>query len=167
MRARWKCLAAASTLMIAQSAAAQSLHSFELGGEVDSRATVAVTIPLGGNRSSSETTPRVEFSLQSQRISTATAPDPFRFDSYRRDQFAIQQTNFALTFERNPRLLLNGQRVATYGPRLTADEDDGEGGGGPSTGVIVVGVLVAAAVAGTVFTVTDIRDGISDLTDPD
>lgn len=56
----------------------------------------------------------------------------------------LQAAKFALTLEHNPRLLLNGARVATFGPRLTAQEDeDTDGGGGGDTVLYVVGGLVA------------------------
>ena len=143
---------------------AQSLNGFENEGRVESRAMVGVSIPLGQAKRSEQTAPRVDFSFRSGRIGRSA-----RFDHDVRKAPDIgwqpeRGSTLSLTLQGSPRLMLNGQRLATFGPELYADaEEEKDYGGGVSPwligGAAVLGVLVWATFETT--------DELEDIIDPD
>lgn len=152
------CLFAAGTTLIAQAASAQSLRDFQYDRASDTRASAAITIPLGARRGSAQAAPRFDFSLSTQSVGASNTVTPLRFDpDFQRRTLTAAKLSF--TLEQNPRLLLNDQRVATFGPRLTADEDEKSGGLGTG-GWILVGV--GAAIGGGFLIAQAVEDDIAD-----
>jgi len=160
---------AALILVFAGSGAqAQSYPNLDLQGRNDVRATASVTIPLGARRGSDAARPRLDFAMQSSVMSGARdqAELPITSDLRRR---VIGQTRVSFTLEQNPRLLMNGNRIVSFGSRLTADEDETEdaNGGGGNTALYVIGGILTLGVVGSVALYTDGRDALSDLVGPE
>ena len=146
--------------------AQQSLRDFENAGQSDLRASVSISIPLGGPKRNVESEPRIDFAMQSQRLQPETPRFQIAVDPVTVNSIAVRRTALSLTLERNPQMLVNGQQVATFGPRLNADEEEAESGGeGGDTALYVIGglVLVGGAMA---IVVTDTRDALSDAIGP-
>lgn len=131
-----------ATALLSQGVAAQSLRDLNSNAGNDVRASAAITIPLGAVPRSSESKPRLEFSFETQRMDGPRSVTPLRFDPDF-DRQTLQTTRFAFTLEQNPRLLLNDERMATFGSRLTADEDNDSGGGSNAAGGILLGLGAA------------------------
>lgn len=165
------CLFAAGAGLLAQGAQAQSqghsMRDLEGSGHNDTRANASITIPLGARRGSDAAKPRFDFSVATQTLGTSRTLTPLRFDANYERQ-TLRAATVSLTLEQNPRLLMNGQRVATFGPTLTADEDgdaDGKGGGLGTGGAILIGLgLLSGAV---LIATLETADEINDLVDPD
>lgn len=140
-------LFAAGTALCTQAASAQSLRDFQHDRVTDTRASAAITIPLGAQRGSAQAKPRFDFTLATQNVGTSHSVTPLRIDPDFERQ-TLRAAKLSFTLEQNPRLLLNDQRIATFGPRLTADEEEGEDGGGGlgTAGWIVLGVGALAGV---------------------
>lgn len=148
--------------MTQSASAQQTLQEYEIAGQSDFRAVVSATIPLGGNRSDARAAPRLDLALTGRdyRPRDVQADTPaFRYQPPER------RVAFSLTMEQNPRLLINGERITSFGPRLTADEDEERSGGGNTALYILGGVLVVGTVA-AVVTTTEIRDEFSDAIGP-
>lgn len=145
--------------------AQQSLRDFEAVGQSDVRATASITIPLGGPRdASTETAPRLDFSLVNRRYQVDDVPSELLLDNRRAPGFFERRTALSFTIEQNPQLFLNGRRVATFGPTLTAQEDQGDesDGGGLSTGAgIAIGAGVILGLS--VILATTLEDEIENL----
>lgn len=158
-------LLAAGTALWVQGASAQSLRDFQHDSVTDTRASAAITIPLGARGGSSEAKPRFDLTLATQQIGGSQSVTPLRLDTNVQRQ-ALREAKVSLTIEHNPRLLLNDQRVATFGPRLTADEDDQDGGGGLSTGA---GIAIGLGILGGAFLWAGLEtaDELNDLVDED
>lgn len=111
-------------LSLSSGASAQSLRSFENDGRNETRAMVGITIPFGGDRRSAENKPRVDFRMQSAEIGSSydleQVRNPLLLD--RRD---VRQATVSLTFEDNPRFLLNGRSLSPK-PLLRAAQDGDE-----------------------------------------
>ena len=119
-------IAGASLAALAcQPLAAQSIASFEETGRVDTRAMVGITIPLGGKSPTRNTEPRLDFRFDTSRIDA----DPQRqrtLNPLMRQRRNVRATTFSLTFDHNPKLLLNGHAFASLGSPLLARFDEGE-----------------------------------------
>lgn len=149
-------------------AAQHSLRDFQAAGQSDVRATASVTIPLGGVRDADDNAPRLDFALANRTYQTRDNQTDFRLNSVDDPAWAQRRAQFSLTLQQNPRLLVNGERIATFGPRLNADEDSGSNkGGGGNTALYVVGGLLAFGIVGTVIVATDVRDAVSDAIGPE
>lgn len=152
--------------MAAQSVSAQqALRDFDARGQSDMRATASLTIPLGGKRDRASDRPRLDLALQSVRLGQSTGVTPLRFDPENQNRAEVRATRLSLTLENNPRLLINERRVATFGPTLTADEDEENGGGG-DTALYVVGGVLALGVVGVVAVFADFNDAVEDAIGP-
>ena len=112
--------------LISQPLSAQSLRSFENNGRQETRAMVGLTIPLGGKSRSRNNEPRLDFRLDTSRLVGVR----FRarsLNSIFQDRRDVRATTFSLTFENNPKLLLNGHSFASFGsPVLRAQEESEE-----------------------------------------
>lgn len=144
--------------LVAQPLSAQSLSDWERTGRAEVRATASVTIPLGGGNRAEETAPRIDFAMQNDRFG-GDDYNPMRFDVVPQVRRAQRQSVVSFTLDNHPKMLVNGQKVATFGPTLTRDGDgEVEGGDGISTGAAIgIGaavVLVVVVLAGV--------DGIQD-----
>ena len=161
------CLFAASASLIAQSASAQSLRDWQLEGQGETRASASITIPLGARRGSADSKPRLDFSFEAQALGVPQSVTPMRFEEDL-DRARIQATTVSFTLEQNPRLLMNGQRVATFGPTLHADEEgEDESGGGIST-LGWIGIGVGALAGLSLWAGLEVRDDLQDaFGDPD
>lgn len=150
---------------VTQPVAAQSLQEWDSTRGSELRGAVSITIPLGGNRKTSDSTPRLDFAFQSYRPSVDRRILTRSIEPRRSLRL---QSVMSFTLEQRPKLLLNGQSVASIDPRsLGADQaDDTNGGGGGDTALYVVGGMLVLGVVGTVALVTDIRDAGSDLIGP-
>lgn len=151
------CIACAA--LAANGAQAQSLRDWESNAGNDVRASAAITIPLGASPRSSESKPRLEFSFETQRVDGPSSVTPLRFDPDFERQ-SLHTASFAFTLEQNPRLLFNGDQMATFGPRLTADEENDSGGGAGVTGGILLGL--GAAIGGGFLIAQIVQDDIED-----
>lgn len=154
---------AALALGAQPASARQDLRDLDVQGRTDIRAVAAITIPLGGPRQARETAPRFDFAMQSQRIQADDASVLSNFDARRDSRVTLARTAVSFTFEQNPRLLMNGHRLATFGPWLTADnEEDSQDDGGQlgTVGLVVLGV--GAAIAGGFLFADVIVDDIED-----
>ncbi|MEL7518330.1 MAG: hypothetical protein AAFN48_05185 [Pseudomonadota bacterium] len=155
------CGAMLATTLGSQGLAAQSLRDWDRGASHDVRANAAITIPLGVPSRSRVRKPRLEFSFEAQRTDRLRSVTFVRFDpDFERQTF--QAANVAFTLERNPRLLLNGERVAIFGPRLTADQDkdtENEGGLGVAGGLLLG---LGAAIAGGFIIAEVVKDDLED-----
>ena len=160
-------LAVAATGLLAQGVQAQSLRDWQYEGHRDTRASAAITIPLGARRGSEDAKPRLDFGLETHAMGASQSVTPLRFEAdYQRPR--LQATTISFTLENNPRLALNGRHVATFGPRLTADEEDESEreSRGLSTGEgILIGLGVLSGVL--LFATLETADEITDLVDPD
>ena len=165
LRLQYAGAALISAALCGQAVSAQSLRDWHGEARSDVRASAAITIPLGAPRGSDASQPRVDFAFETQRLGTPDDVVPLRFDPQYERQ-AITRAELSFTLEDNPRLLMNGERVATFGPRLTAD-DDGERGGGNNTALYVVGGILALGIGATVLVTTEIRDEFSDAIGPE
>lgn len=160
-----KQIALVATLMLGISShgvsAQNNLRDFELTGRNDVRATASITIPLGGQRHSGNSAPRIDFAMDTMRVLPDDSRASLNLDMHRAP---VRPATLSLTLERNPRMLINGNRVATYGPQLTAqDEDQGSenGGGGGETALYILGGV--AALIGSGFLIAAIvEDDIAD-----
>ncbi len=155
------------TALFAQGANAQRLRDFQHDSATDTRASAAITIPLGARRGSAEAKPRLDFALETHAIGASQTVTPLRFEADYQCQ-RLQATTISFTLENNPQLALNGRHVATFGPRLTDDDEDGSDreSRGLSTGE---GVLIGLGVLSGVllFATLETADEITDLVDPD
>ncbi|MEL6541483.1 MAG: hypothetical protein AAFQ34_08765 [Pseudomonadota bacterium] len=153
------CGAMLATTLGSQGLAAQSLGDWDRGASHDVRANAAITIPLGVPSRSRVRKPRLEFSFEAQRTDRLRSVTFVRFEpDFERQTF--QAANVAFTLERNPRLLLNGERVAIFGPRLTADEDNDKAGGLGVAGGLLLGL--GAAIAGGFIIAEVVKDDLED-----
>ncbi len=159
--------AGSALIFMAQPASAQSLRDWNIAGGSEMRATASVTIPLGG-RKSDQTEPRLDFAMQSYRIGANNAP-LWSINSDHQNRALQRQSIVSFTLDRRPKLLLNGRKLATFGPVLQADEEgqDAEEGSGSNTALLVIGGLGVALLGAAVATTADATDAINDLTDPD
>lgn len=141
-------------------AQAQSLRDLETSARNDTRTMASVTIPFGANSRSREATPRVDFAFETQKTAQSHSVTPLRIDpDYQRQ--SLRAATISFTLEQNPRLLLNDQRVATFGPRLTADEDEEKDGGGIGAAWVFIGL---GALVGTGVLAAELLE--DDLEDP-
>ena len=161
-------LFAAATALLAQSANAQSLRDIQHDGVKDTRASAAITIPLGALRGSAEAKPRFDFTLATQDMNSSSSVTPMRFDPNFKSR-TLSKAKLSFTLEQNPRLLINDQRVATFGPRLTADEEseDRNGGGSAATVLYVVGGVALLGVVSGIVVREGIEDSIQEVFDPE
>ncbi len=151
--------------LLAQPVAAQSLDEWEREGRVETRAMASFTIPLGGGRSVEQTAPRLDFAMQNYRIGSDQNA-PLRFDVRSQPRALQRQSIVSLTLDQQPKLLLNGQRVATFGPTLHADEEGEQKSGGGNTALYVIGGVLVLAAGATAILATDARDAVSDAIGP-
>lgn len=115
------------SVLLAPSAQAQSLRSFEGGGRLESRAMIGLTIPLGGKSARRNAEPRIDFRIDASRIDS-NPPEAQAFNPLWDDRRDVRAATFSLTFEDNPKLLLNGHALTSFGvPVLRADESQEEG----------------------------------------
>ncbi|MEL6529570.1 MAG: hypothetical protein AAFQ27_06380, partial [Pseudomonadota bacterium] len=159
----------AGFVLNAPASAQQSLFDHENMGRSDVRVSVSVTIPLGGLRKDSETTPRVNLDFQNRRIQQEPSSSALSLNGHD-DPVNRPRPLASFTLERNPRLLMNGHRVVTFGPRSTL-QDDGENeessdGGGIGTGTAIL-IGVGATLGVFVWAAAETADEIEDLADPD
>ncbi|MEP2736120.1 MAG: hypothetical protein ABJP34_07450 [Erythrobacter sp.] len=152
--------------VLPQVVSAQSLADWEKAGRSETRAMASITIPLGGGRQAEKTAPRLDFAIQSYR-STSVAPTIVSVDSFETNPRVQRQSVVSFTLDRRPKLMLNGQRVATFGPTLYADEEEKSEKGGDNTALLVIGGLGALVLGAAVATTADNIDALNDLTDPD
>ncbi|WP_143182884.1 hypothetical protein [Parasphingorhabdus marina] len=147
-----------SIALLGQAASAQTLRSFELQGQSETRAVAKVTIPLGGQRSSADNTPRLDFAVQTHRFQPVKSDPALRFRANWDEQTSLQhQTSLSFTLEPAPRMLLNGKQLAKFGPTLQADQAEDEGGGGNTALWVIGGLVVAGAVLAVAVTADTIN----------
>ena len=135
---------------------AQSLRAIEGAGQSDTRAMVGITIPFGGDNRSAESQPRLDLKMEMSRIGSGTDIAPSINPLYpdRRD---VRRATFSLTFEENPRFMLNGfsldQGSRLYSGQQEEGDPDAENGEEKAKKERKTGqkVLRGAAVAGGVF----------------
>lgn len=152
-------------IAIVSSASAQSIRGFEEEGRQETRATIGITIPFGGDRRSAESKPRVDLRLQAAEIGS---PSEFQLSptNYLPDRSNVRETTLSLTFEDNPRFLVNGQAAGMShyahadqesGDEPVADDvesDEGEREGRTTLQKIGLGAAIAGGVvlvAGGIF----------------
>ncbi len=154
-----------ATAMIAQPIAAQNLSDWERTGRAEVRATASVTIPLGGGTRAEETAPRLDFAMQNERFGRDDYT-PMRFDVVQQTAPVKRQSVVSFTLDQSPKLLVNGQKVATFGPRLLREgEGEVEDGDGISTGAAVGIGLAVVLVVVIAIGVDDIQDDFDNLVD--
>lgn len=119
-------LSALVIVALASPGHAQSLRSFEADGRLETRAMLGITIPLGGKSTKRNTEPRLDFRFDASRIDS----DPFQtrtLNPLLRERRDLRATTLSLTFEQDPKLLLNGSAFASMGsPILSSTEEDAE-----------------------------------------
>ena len=111
--------------LISHPLSAQSLRSFENTGRAETRAMVGLTIPLGGESRERNSEPRLDLRFDTSRIDG----DPLRarpLNPLLQDRRDVRATTLSLTFESNPKLLLNQQKIASLGPSILRAQEDGE-----------------------------------------
>ena len=106
-------------LASASSAAAQSVRAFAEEGRAETRVMAGISIPFGGPRSN-DSAPRMDLRLQSARIGQSTA-EPVVMDRAPDDYLHLRESRISLTFEDEPRFLVNGRSFASY--RLQAGQE--------------------------------------------
>lgn len=148
----------AGTALLSQGASAQTLRDFQHDRATDTRASAAITIPLGAQRGSAEAKPRFDFMLATQSIDDSNSVIPMRFDPDFERQ-TLRAAKLSFTLEQNPRLLMNDHQVVTFGPRLTGDEDEKSSGLGTG-GWILLGTAVA--IGGGFLIAEIVKDDIED-----
>lgn len=167
--AAFAALALAAQPAAAESAGGNSVLAFQERHASEMRATVGITIPFGGQRNQAASQPRLDlgFDHRTEPHDTLLPLNPVR----NFEQPEWRGTSFAVTFERAPRLMLNGAQFAQFNTRLNADETEEEGGtdadSGPNTALILGGVLVGGILAISVAGTADLVDAVEDLSDPD
>lgn len=167
--AAFAALALAAQPAAAESAGGNSVLAFQERHASEMRATVGITIPFGGQRNQAASQPRLNigFDHRAERHDTLLSVNPVR--NFEEPEW--RRTSFALTLERTPRVMLNGVQMAQFNSSLHADETDEESesdaDGGPSTALIVGGVLVGGLLALAVAGTADLVDAVEDLGDPD
>lgn len=162
-------LGAGIVLMFAsQPATAQSVHNWNNAGSSETRATASVTIPLGGKRKAENAEPRLDFAVQSYQIGQERASH-LKIDPVNNNRILQRQSVVSFTLDRRPKLMLNGKKLATFGPVLHADDESEQPGNsdGGNTALYVLGGLGAAVLGLAVATSADAVDAVNDLTDPD
>ncbi|GAA4040360.1 hypothetical protein [Parerythrobacter jejuensis] len=155
----------AALALVSAPVSAQSLREVENAGQSEMRGMASLTIPLGGPRSARESKPRLDFAMESARIGGDQFASSLTFDRNLADRAVLRRTALSFTLEQRPTMMLNGQPMTTFGPRLGADEDDEKGGGG-NAGLYILGGVLAFGVIGTIVVVTDTRDAVSDVIGP-
>ena len=120
------------------------------------RAMVGITIPFGGDRRSAESQPRFDLQFERSEIG-ADNRIMRRVNPIALDRRQVRRATVSLTFEQEPRFLVNGvsfdQAARLYSGQDEsgeAEETEGEEREGRTTGQKV---LRGAAVAGGVFIV--------------
>lgn len=155
------------SLSLTQEAAAQNLSVLTDERRSETRATLAFTIPLGGTANESEAQPSLELKLNSRRYDREDETMRWRQDDHTRLEPVQFGTNLGITFGRRKTLLLNGNSVASFGPRLHANDEKDEEGRGISTGVLI-GIGVATLLVGGIALAADeTRDSLRDSINPD
>lgn len=156
------CGAMLAAALLSQGVAAQSLRDWDSNADNDVRASAAITIPLGASPRSSASKPRLEFSFETQRMDEPGSVTPLRFDSGFERQ-TLHTARFAFTLEQNPRLLFSDTRIATFGSKLTADEDNDSGGGSVAGGILLgLGAAIGAGFLIGAIVQDDIEDAVRD-----
>lgn len=128
MSSRFMLATLAATLVVQTPAAAQSLN--QRPGDISSRATVGITIPLDASKSE-ESKPRLELRVSQTRFE----PD---YSSRDRDTFqAPTERRIGFTLDANPTLMLNGKAMKQYGSRSNLS----------TIGYVLIGVAVVGVGA--------------------
>jgi hypothetical protein len=141
-------------------AAQQSLRDIDDAGRSDLRATASISIPIGGRYRAGETAPRLELAMQTLVVRPGEARAVAGFEPYGNHRTVRARTALSFTLEQQPQMLLNGARIASFGPRLSADEaggtDDkgtnGKTGGGGTALLVIGGVLAIGGLTAIVAT---------------
>ena len=108
-----------AVLALPSSASAQSIRAFAEEGRTETRVMAGITIPFGGTRSTDKAA-RMDMKLQSARIGQSTAT-PTEVDRTFDDYVNRRESRISLTFENEPRFLINGRSFASY--RLQAAQE--------------------------------------------
>ncbi|MBH5322267.1 hypothetical protein [Aurantiacibacter sediminis] len=163
-----QCLfAGLASLAATGAAAAQDIHGFERDPQRDMRASVGISIPFGGsNRQAANMQPRFDFHIETGdsdwHSRAQNLADP-RNDAHRN----VRRSQFSLTFEDEPRFLVNGAaplEIAALRAGQDGDPDDqpqgtGDGPNGGddvdepdaidhiARGALFTGAVVATGVA--------------------
>ncbi|KLE32616.1 hypothetical protein AAW01_00675 [Aurantiacibacter gangjinensis] len=153
-----------SAALLASPAAAQDITGFDNEASRDMRAMVGVTIPLGGRTQHGESEPRFDLRFEtgeSDWHSRAQAQANPLLD-HRQE---LRQGTISLTFEDNPRFLINGTSLVPQSTVLASQDEPLGSGDGPNggdepnepdavdhiaRGALFAGVAVATGVAAIV-----------------
>ena len=136
------------------------------GNGSEMRGTFSITVPLGGNRQTSNSAPRFDLAVQSYQTDIDELRQPISIHPRRSLRL---QSVMSFTLEQNPKLLVNGSQVAKFGSRpFNADDDNPNADKGSGNTVLyIIGGVVALGVVGGVVLATDARDAVSDLIGPE
>ncbi|WP_108789958.1 hypothetical protein [Erythrobacter sp. Alg231-14] len=142
-----------ASLMIggASGASAQSLNPSLNPGESETRILAAITVPLGHARDRASTAPRVEL------ISRSRATDGVLPVVARDEQRRWQERRIGFTLDGSDQLMINGRAMQW---------DDGENRDGIST-LGAVGIGLGLLTALSIAVITDSKDALTDLVEPD
>ena len=112
-------------------------------GDVDRRASIAITIPLGGQKSE-ETKPRMEVLMSQNRART----NDYRYDFER--TYHPRESRIGFTFDKKPSLMVNGRAVQPQDRKARMG----------TVGYVLIGVAVVAGIG--VLIVDDALDDASE-----
>ena len=112
-------------------------------GDVDRRALVAITIPLGG-KASAETKPRMELLMSQDRTRT----NDYRYDFER--AYHPKQSRIGFTLNRQPNLMVNGRTVHPQDNKARMG----------TVGYVLIGVALVAGIG--VLALNEALDDASD-----
>lgn len=121
-------------LSIAVHAPLQAQSLVSRPGDVDRRASIAITIPLSGQKSA-ETKPRMELLMSQDRART----NDYRYDFERLNRPRASRVGF--TLDKQPQLMMNGRAVQPQDNKARMG----------TAGYIAIGVVVVAAVGALVI----------------
>lgn len=112
-------------------------------GDVDRRASVAITIPLGGKKSE-ETKPRMELLMSQDRA----ANQDTRYDFER--MYRPRESRIGFTLDKQPSLMVNGRMVQPQESKARMG----------TLGYVAIGVVVVAGIG-----VLVLNDALADASD--
>ncbi len=153
--------ALATSPLSAQSAFAPLWHT-----DQEVRAVASINVPLGHSKDARKPAYSLDFSLEARsqegdgviRLPSHSVTFEDRGQRYR------DLSRIAISFGRQGNLMINGQRIATFGPTLNAEDERGEERSGLSTAEkVLIGVGVIGGLA--IFTATQVNEDLADLSD--
>lgn len=134
-----------ATSLVASSVSAQTVHSLRQSGERDMRASISLSIPLGGHRGAVTSKPQVSFNFQPMAHQQETQNLVSINTDMRMNDYNLQprEARIGFTLDQDPQLMMNGKPFDL--PEGRANASDLEKVAIGAAVLVGIGVLVAGA----------------------